>query len=279
MPRVPTFFNKVNAIVKFVQNPCNAPWTIYFETALPAAGEAILTLLDFGFDDVVRGALRPRGLRSGRHLRRGRRGRRGGAGIPEIGELIGAALPGSQEAKGRKVTQGVKNLWLVDGVLQRILWYWLVVDVSVNFFYNWASAIQETEFCSSQGVGAALAISPDEVGFFSVANSFTTVPTNEVQYATGAADARFASHGNGGKPFTATTTIEATIVPPSVGFIEIRETGGNQFGQHIHQDSTDENGVHSIVVNSNSTGPPIKFSYRTNGGVFVGSAISSTMGL
>ena len=59
-PRPPSFIDKVNGIVKFIQNPCIAPWVVYVELAAPAAGKAVLTLLDFGFDDVVRGALRPK---------------------------------------------------------------------------------------------------------------------------------------------------------------------------------------------------------------------------
>jgi len=278
MPRPPSWINQANAIIKYFENPCDAPWAIYFETALPALGSAILVLLDFGFDDVVRGALRPRGLRKNRHMRRGRRGRRGGAGIPEIGELIGAALPGAKTAKGRFVTQGVKNLWLVDGVIQRILWWWLVADVSINFFYNWTSAIQESEFCSAQGVGAALYKSQDDDFIFSVANAWTSLHTSVEEYETGSARAKFGAHSNGGLPFSATLSMQYRPWPalPN-GTIEIQQSIGGDV-ELVLEETIDKDGFHNIVANTNSPSSTVTFRYRTNGGAFEGVSTSFTMG-
>ena len=73
MPRPPSWLDQINTVVKFIDNPCDAPWAVYFETALAPAGRALLTLLTFGLDDVIRGFARPKGLRSGRHGRRGKR--------------------------------------------------------------------------------------------------------------------------------------------------------------------------------------------------------------
>lgn len=279
MPQQPSFINKVNAVIKYFENPCDAPWTIYFETALPALGEAVFTLLEFDFADVVRGALRPKGLRSGRHTRRGRRGGGLSKAIPEIGEMLGAMVPGSKAARERKVTQGVKNLWLLDGVIQRVLWYWLVADVTATFAFNWTSAIQESRFCSAQGVGAALATVPEGGVCFAVGNFWTSVQTSQVEYATGGATSRNGGHQNGGKPFNCSTSLQGTLLPPfTSGAIELRIQSGPGAGEII-PGTVNPDGSCSVVDSRFSAGDPIIYQMRTNGGGFSCSGSSFTMGL
>ena len=149
MAKQPGFFEQINYIKKFVSNPCDAPWTVYVELFFPALGKALLMILAFGMDDVLRGFFRPKGVRGPWHRRRGRKGKARFRGIPEIGEAIGSRLPGAEEVRGRSVSQGVKHMWMVDGVLQRILWYWLLVDVVVEGLYQWTSMINKTEFCTA----------------------------------------------------------------------------------------------------------------------------------
>lgn len=167
MAETPGFFEQINYIKKFVSNPCDAPWIVYIELFFPALGIALLHILTFGMDDILRGWIRPKGVKGPWHRRKGRKGKARFRGIPEIGEAIGSRLPGAEQARGRKVSQGVKHMWAVDGVLQRILWYWLLVDVVVEGFYQWTSMINKTEFCKASfgnalsahgGGGAVLAI-------------------------------------------------------------------------------------------------------------------------
>lgn len=279
MARAPGIIDKVNAVLKYFENPCDAPWTIYFETALPALGEAIITVLSFGFDDVVRGALRPGGLRSGRHFR----GRKGGGGlgraIPEVGEMLGAMLPGAKAAKQRSVTQGVKNLWLLDGVIQRALWYWLVADVTATFAFEWTSAINESRFCQAQGVGAALSKDHGGVVCFSTANAWTTPPIEQIVYQTGFAGARFGAHTNNGLPFNAVTELSGVPVPPlPFGSIEMRVFSGPGQGDVI-QGTLDAEGNQTVMDSRESNGEPLIYQYRTNGGTLACTGTSFTMGL
>lgn len=277
-PFEPSFFNKINAVTKFIQNPCFAPWTVYFETAFPALGKAILALLDFGLGDVVRGALRPRGLRSHKHLKRGRSGKGRGKGLPELGNLLGANLPGSRAARGRQTTQGVKNLWIVDGVLQRLLWWWLVIDITNDFFFNWSSAIMASEFCQDQGSGFALAESPQPTSFFSVGNIYTSIPTAIYEYQSPGVSARFAAHWNNGKPFTAVSSIKAHLVLGTTGFLEILEIDENGNETTNSDGEVDDEGETNMVSSCTSGGGTVFFKYRTNGGIFEGTASSFTAG-
>ena len=153
-----------NMIKTIVENPCDAPWMLYVETLLPAAGKALLTIASFGMDDVVRGAFRPRAKRSSRHRRKGRKGRRVRFNIPEFGNMIGSKIMVVDAFPTRQVSQGVKHLWIVDGVLQKGLWFWLVFDVIDTFLYEWSSLIVQSKFCDARfqqkmnavGTGGAL---------------------------------------------------------------------------------------------------------------------------
>lgn len=148
MPKPPGFVDKFNFVIDFFQNPCDAPFMLYVETAHKAAGKAVLSLLSFGMDDIARGFFRPKGLRSGRHGRkrnqpgRRRRGNKRIGSFPELGEEIGKRIPGAAKA-GEPVEDVQKFLWRIDGGLQRGMYYWMIADVTNDFFYNWASAIQD----------------------------------------------------------------------------------------------------------------------------------------
>lgn len=178
MPERPSFGDKVNGIVRFIEDPCEAPWIVYLELAKEPLKNAILTWFTFGLADVMRGAFRPKGVRGRRHGRgRGKGGARAGkigralSRVPgigdDVGNFIGKRLPGAHGLNQRHVSQGVKNMWFIDGVLQRGLWWWLVIGMTTDFLYEWTSLLQQSEFCKrtaqrglyASGVtGGALAI-------------------------------------------------------------------------------------------------------------------------
>lgn len=177
---IPQYLDQVNSVIRWWENPCDAPWTLYAELAREPLGDAILTLLAFGLDDVARGFLRPKGIgRVGRHARKGRRGRRG-VGIPEIGEMIGRNWPGAEDLRQRSVSDGVKKLWLVDGVIQRGLFWWMIADVTLTFLADWLTAVQESEVCSRQRVGSALWNSAPTVGAIQGWRGFGVTPEYQV---------------------------------------------------------------------------------------------------
>ena len=148
---VPVFHLESSNTIKFlIENPCDAPWMLYVETLLPALGTATLSLLSFGMDDVVRGAFRPRVKRSGRHRRRGRKGKKIRFSIPELGNAIGSDIMVEKTFPTRQVSQGTRHLWIIDGVLQRVLWYWLIYDVLDEGLYQWSSLIMKSTFCQSK---------------------------------------------------------------------------------------------------------------------------------
>lgn len=278
MPPQPGWIQKANGIIKFIENPCYAPWTVYIETALPALGTAVLELMDFGLGDVVRGALRPKGLRSGKHGRRRKPRGKHFRGIPEIGNLIGSMIPGTERARGRHITAGQRHLWLVDGALQRVLWYWLVADITLDFAYNWTSAIQKSEFCQKQGNGYAQSESKEDRFWFTLAGAWASITTDVDVVEVSPAVARNAACWNGGLPFTSIVSMSVTNLGTG-GFIEIRTGDPSGSGQIVFTAEVNPaTGKHEAVGFVESPGPFQIWSYRTSGGPFEGQCVVTTMG-
>lgn len=141
MPQPPSWVDKVNFITYWWTNPCDFGLEIYFRTALPATGKLVLSLLDFSIDDILRGYFRPKGTRSGRHGRRRPYKKGAHAFIPEIGEMIGKNLPGSEVVPNRAIDQGVEHLWRIDGWVQKWSYRLMIVDVVTDFIFDWWSGI------------------------------------------------------------------------------------------------------------------------------------------
>jgi len=88
--------------------------------------------------------------------KKGRVGRRGQ--IPELGNSIGKSLPGSKFFQGRKVTGAERWVWTLDLAVQRVLYYWLVADITEDFVTNWTTAIMESEDCRDQLTYSCVAV-------------------------------------------------------------------------------------------------------------------------
>lgn len=146
---------KWRSVLRWIDSGCEAPMTAYLETLPGALKEPVIMLLDFGLDDVARGALRPKGIYRKAHLRRQRSGK-GRIGIPELGEEIGKRIPGAQILKARRVGALEKSLWLIDGVIQRGLYYLLIADVITEFAYGWVTAIKERGYCRESSTARLL---------------------------------------------------------------------------------------------------------------------------
>lgn len=203
-PGDPGYYDKVNYVIDSWAHPCEAPWYIYVETLWPAALEAFLVLITFGWDDILRGYWKPRGL--GR--RTGKRKRKWARRIPrfpELGELIGSKIPTADIVKGRKWGAGGKTLWRIDTLLQKGLFWWLVVDVTVDFAYNWTTLLYETSWCMKTAHGRfessseGLSLKPPNV--------WTLMGFNTVIYQQGTCSWAHISGGSGHLPCQVTAAV------------------------------------------------------------------------
>lgn len=246
---------RINGIRFWIDNPCDAPWFIYAETAFLPAVKVSLQLVLFSMQDLIRAYFRPKGLRSGRHLRRGSKGgrkkgvRRKRWSIPDTPELIAKRLPGYEATAQRQVSQGVKALWRVDGVLQRYALYFLIADLASDFFFEWSSAIMETEYCKQAKAGAGALEFND---FLAVATAWTTPGNRHLLYANypvywPGADSLVVQASKFSAYFGC--TLEPFNYPPSSGYgyrTRIEISGGATYGESDLQNDLNANGVGAI---------------------------------
>ncbi len=157
MSRLPEYIDdqldKVNFVIDSWSEPCEAPWYIYVETAKPALLCVFITLISFGWGDVLRGFLKPgdTGKRRGRKHRPRKPWLR--PRFPEIGNLLGSMIPGSGEAKRANWSSASFFLWRIDDVLQAGLFWWLVADVTLDFAFDWTSLLYDTYWCRASPRG------------------------------------------------------------------------------------------------------------------------------
>jgi len=183
---VRTRTNKWNRVIGFAADPCDAPLSVYFETLRPAAGKALITLLTFGVDDVARGYFRPKGVYPRGCLGRKKRSR-SAIGIPELGEEVGKKLPGAEGIKSRSFGAVEKNLWLLDGLTQRVFFWLMVADIVTDFTYDWASGIYKAGFCTTANGSQAQQSATDYSSHDTDPTSWTLGNPGNLEYARNAA--------------------------------------------------------------------------------------------
>ena len=157
MPAPPGFYeeyDKVNFTIDAWTQACEAPWYIYVETLKPALLAAFITLITFGWDDVLRGWARPPDRHSRRRSGKGRKkGRRRLRGIPEFGEMTGRHLPGSEAVKGINWSATAKALWRIDTVAQMAAFGLLIAEVTIDFGFEWSTLLYDTRWCKDSARG------------------------------------------------------------------------------------------------------------------------------
>ncbi len=146
-PKNPEDFDKINYVIDSWSTGCDAPWYIYIETMKPAALEAFIVLISFGWADVIRGRFRPKGLGRRTGKRKGKWAKRIPR-FPEIGNTLGKSLPfGEQVQDFVKWGSNTKFLWRIDNAVQATLFFWLVADVAEDFVFNWTSLLYKSYWC------------------------------------------------------------------------------------------------------------------------------------
>lgn len=144
--------HRVNAIIDLFEWGCGGNVMTYIKLALPAAGELIMALLNIEYDDILRGFLKGAGLRS-RSKMFGRIGKsKFSLEIPEIGEEIGKRLPAAGFIRGTKLGNGLKWIFKADAIIQRTLWYFVIIDLTTDFLATWSSGILRAQECAGGGV-------------------------------------------------------------------------------------------------------------------------------
>lgn len=169
MPRPPGIIDRVNYVIDFWEDPCTAPWTVYAETALPALGDLAIAFIEPSPTDVLRAYVKPRGARSagrfGGYLKEAETLEKGPL-IPDSSELIGERVPFKAKFDAPVLRERFRAFWIIDGAIQRILWYYLLADLISEFLYDWTTLIMQSQQCSIDRGGSALLTRAEQFIFF-----------------------------------------------------------------------------------------------------------------
>lgn len=173
MPAPPNPIEKINFIIKFLVDPCDAPLTVYARWAWPALLDLLLDYFTFQPDEIIIQSFRTRTA----PLRQ-RSGRKGGRGSKasrsrfrkklgqivdfdpneQLGKKLGKATKLAWRAKGP-----TSALWLLHGILQRLFFYLFLAELLTDFFYNWFSLMTAHGYCQAQGDDVLLAEGPTQL--------------------------------------------------------------------------------------------------------------------
>ena len=158
-PPKSSLIRRVPRIIELWENNCDPTWTVLIRTAGPALTSAALMLVDIDMRGFMRGWILPKQKRGGGRILRGARARtvltRTGRAVRSVaafwgegGQVSGRALHANRVAAGKQIGKAGHFLWELDQVTQRLLWFWLLVDVTTQFAYAWTSGIYTSEECS-----------------------------------------------------------------------------------------------------------------------------------
>jgi len=269
---LPNTINRVNAIIDFWSDPCEAPWDVFLQTALPAAGEAAMAVIDFDLGQFNRAFFSPGNRRSRRH---GRPGKKSG-GLADCllnpSECLGKRLRTLAGNRPRRAGKGEKFLWAIDDVLQRGLFWWMVLDVGEEFLFNWQSAMMRTEFCQAKNDGVVKAGPKDE--FWSTLGGWAPRAVGPLQKLRGPVTWSPGRAGSSGGSSTAVFKASGRNESSEErGFgIGLWTTGNTNIQPQITQFQTLQPGESAqMTVSASGAGPRTyqAAGITTNGGMFV----------
>jgi len=160
MPQ-PSIFDKLSFVWSQLMDPCDAPITVYVANTIRPAGVFLLSWFALDIKQIIISAVRPTKAfsrkRSQPHGSRGKKGRRGPYKIPgtqifdwDPNNEIGKKLPGADDLRGREISKGIAFLWVIEGAIERLLFWWMVIDLTTNFLFDWLSGVNESEYCQAR---------------------------------------------------------------------------------------------------------------------------------
>lgn len=137
MPVQPPWLDRVQFILFYAFNPCDAEASLYVEMAKEPFGKLALFILTPDLKEIVETFFTPKGLRSKRHGRKGRKGgKKGKFGIPDVDEMFASKLPGSNEMAGRPYGMGQRFFFSGIQALDRVTWPMVLIDQTTNAAFD-----------------------------------------------------------------------------------------------------------------------------------------------
>lgn len=135
-PRIPGIIQNIQLIKYYAFNPCDAPFMLYIETALPIAGEIAVAFLTFDLISFVKTLFRPKWVRTGSHTRTGRKGNRRRGGIPEVADLVADRLDPDRLHRPPHYRLAGLILIEISDQYERAAWSFFLMEVIQGYIIN-----------------------------------------------------------------------------------------------------------------------------------------------
>ena len=153
--------DRVQFALHFLTDMCDAPITVYMDAFRDAFKEVVIAWYTIDLKNIMTSFLRPQNYiierRSRRHWGGGEKSKRPtswekvweASGI-DPNEWLGEHLWGGDEVRARKVPPMAQWLWVIEGVIERLLFWFFVLDLVTQFVYRWSSSIVFSKYCAAQ---------------------------------------------------------------------------------------------------------------------------------
>lgn len=174
----PQLDERIQFLWRQVVDPCDAPITVWAEALWPAARDLFLAWFALDWKQILLAAFRPgkarRGPRSVSHLSRMLKGKRfpwkrffGKIIEFDPNTFIGELIDYVDDVRGRDVGSKLEFLWIIEGIIERIFFWWMVLDLVTEFFWRWSSVVGQTKYCQESRAAVLLAEGVDlgTIGF------------------------------------------------------------------------------------------------------------------
>lgn len=280
------FERRLEWILQSLGDICDAPITIWIQKLWPALGHLVLEWYAFDFQNLFVAYLRP-GIfaiegRSGRHWGGGEKGKRRtgfGAAWEKLGEyvgwdpseVLGKELWGAEELRARALPPGASFLWVFEGVIEKALYQWMVLDLTTEFVYNWMSAVEQTKYCAASRDAMFYAVCGPYplLGIFDwdTQGAFHPLKMRNIDFFNGFGV--MATGGAGSAAGTATIFLPLDGPPTATILCRLRCTFGPSAGSIVQSDHTIERGqtITVGVGTAIASGDLILFEIKVNAGM------------
>lgn len=153
---------KLNYIIDFMFDICDAPLSVWIRTLWPALLEALIAYYALDMTQIFTRYVKPPGIYKGKRGGNHGAGNRKQGGKRTFARAWGVVknfdpnnsaadlMPNDGFDTHRSITPGVRTLWQLYDVEQRVLYWIMVYEITEQFWYRWSSGVAESYYCKAQ---------------------------------------------------------------------------------------------------------------------------------
>jgi len=170
---IQALFSKVNFILRFFMDPCDAPFTVYANSLFPASMKLLMNY--FGIDTVgistqrLRDSFRVPQYASRRKSRKGFKSGKPGwwQNLENIfgfdpNEQVGHATGAWNEPQSIHRNSLTGLLWIVEGLAERVSYFIWLLSMLTDFLFDWTHMVEKSIYCQEQQATVLLAKGADQ---------------------------------------------------------------------------------------------------------------------